>query len=634
MANESESEVCNNAIPPPKIGKRECEDEDQEEVITKKQKRDDVVVKQENEEEINPDYSEHDNKFEAENESATGCATLESLDDGSADSDSPRSFGEDNPEDLESPEYNEEEIEEKISKTPQERHETPVTLTGKYAESKTIFVRNLSYSVERTDMEDIFKDCGEVVDVRFNIDPEGRFRGFGHVEFGTAEAAQKALKLDNTELLNRHIKVSIAVEKSDYPPYKSSFHKVGNLQSHTVKGFDASLVENKPKSPATPNETNGASKTIYVRNLSYSVERANMENLFKDCGEIVDVRLHTDREGKFKGYGHVQFATAEAAQKALALNKKVFFNRLMFVGLAQERGKYSPNRSSWSWSSLFHKDEKIQSQTVPVKCFDTSLAEDKLTCAKEEVKDIEMFDAAPAASKVPETPSIGKAKNDASKTICVRNLSFDAERAEIENIFKDCGEVVDVRLHVDVEFATAEAAEKALELDNTRLMNRPIKVGTASEEGECFPNRGSSITFQKAESFQPLTVFVIGFDTSVAEEKIKASLYKHFCSCGEITRISIPKFPDSGTVKGFAHLDFKDTVGYNKALKLDQTAIGNHWLAVERAKPRIRRDNYGIGGGRGGYHVGGRDAGDHGGRTGWGRSHGAGRHWTANTEHW
>ncbi|PNX62455.1 RNA-binding protein [Trifolium pratense] len=84
-----------------------------------------------------------------------------------------------------------------------------------------------------------------------------------------------------------------------------------------------------------------------------------------------------------------------------------------------------------------------------------------MTCAKEEVKDIEMFDAASAESKVPETPSTGKEKNDGSKTICVRNLSFDVERAEIENIFKDCGEVVDVRLHVDVEFATAEAAEKA-----------------------------------------------------------------------------------------------------------------------------------------------------------------------------
>jgi hypothetical protein len=57
-------------------------------------------------------------------------------------------------------------------------------------------------------------------------------------------------------------------------------------------------------------------------------------------------------------------------------------------------------------------------------------------------------------------------------------------------------------------------------------------------------------------------------------------------------------------------------------------------LSVEKAKPRIRRDSYGIGGGRGGYHVGGRDGEDYGGRTGWGRSHGAGRHWTANTEHW
>lgn len=41
------------------------------------------------------------------------------------------------------------------------------------------------------------------------------------------------------------------------------------------------------------------------------------ENIFKDCGEIVDIRLHTDREGKFKGHAHVQFATADAAQKVI-----------------------------------------------------------------------------------------------------------------------------------------------------------------------------------------------------------------------------------------------------------------------------------------------------------------------------
>lgn len=39
------------------------------------------------------------------------------------------------------------------------------------------------------------------------------------------------------------------------------------------------------------------------------------ENFFKDAGEIVDVRFASDADGRFKGFGHVEFATVEAAQK-------------------------------------------------------------------------------------------------------------------------------------------------------------------------------------------------------------------------------------------------------------------------------------------------------------------------------
>lgn len=39
------------------------------------------------------------------------------------------------------------------------------------------------------------------------------------------------------------------------------------------------------------------------------------ENFFKDCGEVVDVRFSSDEDGRFKGFGHVEFATGEAAQK-------------------------------------------------------------------------------------------------------------------------------------------------------------------------------------------------------------------------------------------------------------------------------------------------------------------------------
>ncbi|CAK8538163.1 unnamed protein product [Lathyrus sativus] len=664
MDNESEP-VFEDAIPPQKTGnKREYEDDDQKEVITKKKKTDEVFEILEDKDESNSDCYEHDKKLKAKIESDTGHGYLKSFDDGVSDP----NLNEDNPKDLESPEGNEEEVEGKVSKTPQERHGIPVTLNKKYAALKTICVRNLSYSVERADMEDIFKDCGEVVDIQFITDCEGRFKGFGYVKFGTVEAVEKALKLHDTELLNRNIKVEIAWEKSECPPYISSFHTGGNLHSHTVKGFDASLVENKPKSPITPNETKGTSKTVYVGNLSYTVERADIEKLFKDYGEIVDVRLHTDHQGKFRGHAHVQFATEAAAQKALVLNRKEFFNRPMVVNLALEKRKYSPNES-WAWSSSFNKDERFQSQTLPAKCLDTSLAEGK-----------------------PETPATTqREKNAASKTVCVRNLSFDVERAEIESIFKDCGVVVDVRLHVDVDFATGEATEKALELDYTRLI--------APGEGERFRNRSSSIQFQKCESFQPLTVFVSGFNTSLAEEKIKASLHNHFKSCGEIARITLPRNRDFGAIR-YAHLDFKDIDGYKKALQLNQTTIGGYWVSVVKAEPKHRRDNQDIGGGRsgyhvsgrdgsnyrrdnqgigggyhggrdgsnyrrdnqgiggaggyhvsgrnganyrrdnqgmgagrGGYHAGGRGGGDYGGRASWGRSYGVERHWTAKSEH-
>lgn len=93
----------------------------------------------------------------------------------------------------------------------------------------------------------------------------------------------------------------------------------------------------QPKTPATPKVQNATTKTLFVGNLSFKIERADVyvffpkciikifcicylisklfrENFFKDCGEVVDVRFSSDENGKFKGFGHVEFATAEAAQ--------------------------------------------------------------------------------------------------------------------------------------------------------------------------------------------------------------------------------------------------------------------------------------------------------------------------------
>ncbi|TKY69106.1 Nucleolin 2 [Spatholobus suberectus] len=239
------------------------------------------------------------------------------------------------------------------------------------------------------------------------------------------------------------------------------------------------------------------------------------------------------------------------------------------------------------------------------------------------------------ASKTPEeNPKMlatSKEQNAGSKTIYAKNLSYSVERADLDNLFKECGQIVDIRLHTDregrfrgfghVEFATAEAAKKALELHNTELLRRLIRVGLAREKGEYAYNRSNwSNSLQKCDNTS--TVFVKGFDSSLAEEKIKASLEEHFGSCGEIVRISVPKFHDSGSVKGFAHLEFKDVDSMKKALHLDQTVLGGYHLLVEKAKPRC--DNHGIGGG--GHQLGGRDGSGYSSRVDWGRSGGGGGH--------
>ncbi|KAJ1440388.1 RNA-binding domain superfamily [Sesbania bispinosa] len=544
----------------------------------------------------------------------------------------------------------------------EEKPKSPATRIENNAASKTIYVRNLSYSVKQADMENLFKDCGEIVDVRLHKDRDGRFKGFGHVEFATAEAAQKALELDNTLLLKRPINVLIAQEKGDCTRNRSfsnssnSFREASVAEEKDMEMFDSASIDKKgPKSPATRKEKIAASKTIRVRNLSYSVEQADMENFFKDCGEIVDIRLHTNHEGWFDGFGHVEFATVEAAQKevhdyamenekcllislALELDNTQFLKRFIRVDIAREKGEYIPNRSNLS--NLFQKGERFQSHTVSMNNFDTSLVEEKPVKdlgssgdGGEEIKE----KASKSSLESPETPASLKEKNAASKTICVRNLSYRVERADMENLFKHCGEVVDVRLQRDsegrlrgfghVEFATAEAAQKALELDNTELLKRPIRIGIAREKVEYTLNISNlSNSNIKSERFQFQTVFVKGFDTSLAEDKLKASLEEHFSSCGEIAWISIPKFRDSGAFKGFAHLYFKGVDSLKKALQLDQTELGGYPLLVEKAKPR--RDNQGIydGRGGGGYQFGVRDGGGHGGGVGWGRSGCSGRH--------
>lgn len=79
--------------------------------------------------------------------------------------------------------------------------------------------------------------------------------------------------------------------------------------------------------------------TVFVKNLPFRVTEDEMYAFFEDCGEVLAVRLATDREtGRAKGFGHVQFGSTQAAAKAIAKSSQSLQGRELYIDSAEERG--------------------------------------------------------------------------------------------------------------------------------------------------------------------------------------------------------------------------------------------------------------------------------------------------------
>jgi len=78
---------------------------------------------------------------------------------------------------------------------------------------------------------------------------------------------------------------------------------------------------------------------LYVGNLDYSVTTDDLRKVFSEAGEIADATVITDRAtGRSKGFGFVEFADGDVAQKAIDMfNEKDMNGRKMVVNVARPR---------------------------------------------------------------------------------------------------------------------------------------------------------------------------------------------------------------------------------------------------------------------------------------------------------
>lgn len=83
--------------------------------------------------------------------------------------------------------------------------------------SLKLFVGNLSFQVDDSELEQVFRQHGEVVSAKVVMDRRsGRSKGFGFVEMGSEDQAKQAMDtLNGFEVKGRPINVSFARSQED-----------------------------------------------------------------------------------------------------------------------------------------------------------------------------------------------------------------------------------------------------------------------------------------------------------------------------------------------------------------------------------------------------------------------------------
>lgn len=84
---------------------------------------------------------------------------------------------------------------------------------------------------------------------------------------------------------------------------------------------------------------------LYVGNLPYAATEEEVRSHFSQAGTVTSVALITDRAtGRAKGFGFVEMASAEEAQKAISMfHGQDFMGRALTVNVARPREDRSRN---------------------------------------------------------------------------------------------------------------------------------------------------------------------------------------------------------------------------------------------------------------------------------------------------
>jgi len=98
-----------------------------------------------------------------------------------------------------------------------------------------IFIGNLPYKIEESELRELFEDYGEVTSLKIITDRQtGQSKGFGFAEMPDQESALKALEdLNAAEIYGRNIVVKEAEPKPEGARKPGGFRSGGGYKSNS-----------------------------------------------------------------------------------------------------------------------------------------------------------------------------------------------------------------------------------------------------------------------------------------------------------------------------------------------------------------------------------------------------------------
>jgi polyadenylate-binding protein len=180
-----------------------------------------------------------------------------------------------------------------------------------------VYVKNLPEDMTKERLDELFSKYGVVTSSMIASGDDEKSRGFGFVNYGTAEEANAAAEgLNGFEIGGKRLFVGRAQKKEE-------------REKELRERFEQLKAERQKKY---------AGVNLYIKNLSDSIDKDRLIAEFSKFGQISSARVMQDEAQKSRGFGFVCYATPEEATKAVTeMNGKMVDGKPLYVALAQRK---------------------------------------------------------------------------------------------------------------------------------------------------------------------------------------------------------------------------------------------------------------------------------------------------------